>query len=68
MTLPTAFAPTLEWFTAGIVRIWLPLTLGCLLIGAISSALGFLVCRMMWRYHVIRHLLRRRRRVPDEAA
>lgn len=66
--VPMAFEPTLEWFTAGVVRIWLPLTFGCLLLGALSAALGFLVCRVLWRYHVIRHLLRRRRRAPGEAS
>lgn len=60
--VPMAFAPTLEWFTTGLARIWLPLTAGCLLIGTVSSALGFLLCRLLWRLHVVRHLWRRRRR------
>ncbi|MDX1610171.1 MAG: DUF2062 domain-containing protein [Halofilum sp. (in: g-proteobacteria)] len=60
--VPVAFEPTLAWFTAGVARIWLPLTLGCLLLGIISAALGFLLCRLAWRYHVISHLLHRRRR------
>lgn len=66
--VPVAFEPTLEWFTTGLARVWLPLTLGCLLLGALSAALGYLVCRLFWRYHVIRHLLRRRRRAPEEAS
>ena len=65
--VPLAFEPTLHWFTAGLARIWLPLTVGCLLLGALSAGLGFLICRLAWRFHVIRHLLRRRRRAPEEA-
>lgn len=66
--VPMTFAPTLEWFTTGIARIWLPLTIGSLLLGALSALIGFLLCRLAWRYHVIRNLLRRRRRTTEESA
>lgn len=62
---PLMFEPTLHWFTAGIARIWLPLTLGCLLLGAISSALGYLLCRLIWRLHVVRYFLNRRERKKE---
>lgn len=64
---PLLFSPTLDWFTAGIGRIWLPLTLGCLLLGAISSALGYLLCRLIWRLHVVRTFLNRPHRVKGTA-
>lgn len=60
---PILFEPSLAWFTAGIGRIWLPLTLGCLILGIISSALGYLLCRLFWRLHVVRTFLNRRHRL-----
>jgi len=60
--VPQQFEATLEWFTTGLARIWLPLTVGSLLLGALSSLGGYLLCRVAWRYHVIRHLWRRRQR------
>jgi len=66
--VPVEFESTLQWFTTGLARIWLPLTVGSLLLGALSSALGYLLCRLFWRYHVIRHILRRRQRDSGESA
>jgi uncharacterized protein (DUF2062 family) len=66
--VPMTFAPTFEWFTTGIARIWLPLTVGSLLLGALSALLGYLLCRLAWRIHVTRHLLRRRSRTSEESA
>jgi len=66
--VPVQFESTLQWFTTGLARIWLPLTVGSLLLGALSSALGYSLCRLLWRYHVIRHLLRRRQRDSEESA
>lgn len=64
---PILFEPSLAWFTAGIGRIWLPLTLGCLILGIISSALGYLLCRLIWRLHVVRTFLNRRHRLKGTA-
>lgn len=59
--VPVQFEPTFAWLTAEIGMIWQPLGLGCLLLGIVSAALGYVVTRLFWRYHVIRTLLLRRR-------
>lgn len=66
--VPVAFEPTLEWFAAGIAKVWLPLTVGSLLLAIVSSGLGFALCRLLWRLHVTRHFLRRRRRTPEQTS
>lgn len=66
--VPVQFEASLEWFTTGLARIWLPLTVGSLLLATLSAGLGFLLCRLAWRYHVIRHILRRRQRADEESA
>lgn len=66
--VPATFEPTLEWFATGLTKTWLPLAVGSLVMGMLSSAIGFLICRLAWRYHVVRHVLRRRRRSTDESS
>ena len=56
------FEPTFAWLTAELGNLWLPLGLGCLILGLASAAIGYAVSRLFWRYHVIRTLLLRRRR------
>ena len=45
-----------------------PLALGCLLCAAACSVLGYLGVRLAWRWHVARHLQRRRARRQTTAA
>jgi len=60
--VPMHFQFTFDWFTAEIAQIWQPLFLGCFILAVLSAAIGYAVSRLFWRYHVIRALLRRRRR------
>jgi uncharacterized protein (DUF2062 family) len=60
--VPRQFEFTFDWFGAEIAQIWQPLFLGCALLAVASSAAGYLICRLFWRYQVIRALLARRRR------
>jgi uncharacterized protein (DUF2062 family) len=39
-----------------------PLALGCLLCGMACSVIGYFAVRLAWRWHVVRHLQRRRAR------
>lgn len=57
-----AFTPSIHWIIAEIARIWQPLLLGCLILGLASALAGFGLCRLLWRVHVIRGLVQRRRR------
>ncbi len=59
---PQRFELTFDWFFSELGRIWPSLLLGCALLGVASAGLGYLVCRMAWRYHVINTLLARRRK------
>lgn len=43
-------------------EIWVPLLLGCLIIGVISAACGYLLSRMIWRYVIIRQWEHRKAR------
>jgi uncharacterized protein (DUF2062 family) len=60
--VPVQFEPTFAWLTAELGMVWQPLGLGCVLLGILSAAVGYVVSRLFWRYHVIRSLLARRRR------
>jgi len=60
--VPVQFEPTFAWLTAELGMAWQPLGLGCVLLGILSAAVGYVVSRLFWRYHVIRSLLARRRR------
>lgn len=57
-----AFEPSVAWITAEIARIWQPLLLGCLILGLLSALVGYGLCRLLWRYHVVWSLVHRRRR------
>lgn len=57
-----AFAPSMQWVSGEIARVWQPLLLGCLILGLASALAGYGICRLAWRYHVVRSVLQRRRR------
>jgi uncharacterized protein (DUF2062 family) len=59
---PQRFELTVEWLSAELGQIWQPLLLGCAILGALSAGLGYLICRLAWRYHVVRTILQRRRK------
>jgi uncharacterized protein (DUF2062 family) len=46
------FSLSWEWFRE-IIQLGKPLILGSLILGAISSALGYLLVRYLWRWHAI---------------
>jgi uncharacterized protein len=51
---PTAFdfELSLSWLTDKFVTIWQPLTLGCLLLGAASALIGYVVLDVLWRLSI----------------
>ena len=38
-----------HWFTSILVQIWQPLLFGCLILGIVSSAVGYFVINTLWR-------------------
>ena len=59
---PFEFELSFEWLIEGFAQIWEPLLLGCVLLGAILSLLGFVVLDLLWRASIWGYLARRRRR------
>lgn len=47
--VPFRFEMSLDWVTHQFVEIWQPLLLGCLLFGAASALVGFVVVDVLWR-------------------
>ncbi|MFT5505539.1 MAG: hypothetical protein ACI845_003213 [Gammaproteobacteria bacterium] len=45
-----------QWLANGLGAIWQPFLLGCLVASVVSSFLGFVLVRVMWRYHIWSHL------------
>lgn len=60
---PFHFTLSIEWLTSGLLNIWEPFLLGCLVLGTISSLLGFIFVRLMWRWQIVKaHKLRKLRK------
>jgi uncharacterized protein (DUF2062 family) len=53
-----------EWLESVIDEIWMPLLVGGVLMGLVSGIISYLLVRGYWRWHVVRHLQRRRDRPP----
>jgi uncharacterized protein (DUF2062 family) len=53
------FALTIEWFQHGLLRVWKPLLVGCLLCGLFFGSLGYFVINVLWRLRVARQWRRR---------
>ncbi len=48
----TGFEPSMQWLMKEFYRIWEPLLIGCLLLGAVSAALAYAATRVIWRWHI----------------
>ncbi len=59
---PFSFEMSFEWLGSQLVNIWQPLLLGCLLLGAIASLLGYVGLDMLWRASIADYLAKRRAR------
>jgi uncharacterized protein (DUF2062 family) len=51
-----------EWFTTGLLQVWQPLLFGSLILGIISSILGYVSIHLLWRYNIKRRWEERRER------
>jgi len=59
---PFEFELSFAWLIDGFGRVWEPLLLGCVLLGAISSLLGYVALDLLWRASIWDYLKRRRTR------
>ena len=55
------FEISLDWVMGTVSDVWLPLTLGCVVIGASGAILGFYGTHLIWRASVVREWRGRRR-------
>ena len=49
---PFPFEPTLAWLTAEFGRVWEPLMLGSVVVGAAASAIAYVTLSLLWRLSV----------------
>jgi uncharacterized protein (DUF2062 family) len=54
------FVPTLSWFRHGLVPVWKPFVLGCLVCAVVTGVLGWLALEILWRAQVGSRYRRRR--------
>lgn len=59
---PFDFELSFTWLIDRLVYVWEPLLLGCVLLGAILSLLGYVVLDVAWRASIALYLARRRAR------
>lgn len=59
---PFEFELSFAWLIDGFVYVWQPLLLGCVLLGAVLSLVGFVVLDLAWRASISLYLARRQRR------
>lgn len=65
---PFEFELSFAWLIDGFVYVWQPLLLGCVLIGAILSLVGFIALDLLWRASIGDYLKRRRARKASQDA
>lgn len=59
---PFEFEMSFAWLFDRFAYIWQPLILGCVLLGAILSLVGFIALDLLWRASISDYLARRRQR------
>jgi uncharacterized protein (DUF2062 family) len=50
---PMEFSLSLDWFSHIIESSWQPLLIGCLVMAILSSLVGYIAIRLLWRIHII---------------
>ena len=63
---PFEFELSFAWLIDGFVYVWQPLLLGCVLLGAILSLLGYVALDLLWRASIADYLSRRQRRSKSQ--
>ncbi len=64
---PQRFELTFDWLFSELGQVWPALALGCAILAVASAGLGYLACRLAWRYHIVSTLLARRRKRAERS-
>ena len=59
------FELSFDWLLSGLARIWQPFLLGCFTVGAICALASFILVRILWHLHILRHIQIRARRLHN---
>lgn len=57
---PITFEMSWQWVNEVFVEIWLPLMLGCVLLGAAAALIGYIALDALWRYSLHDYKSRKR--------
>ncbi len=49
---PFSFELSLDWMANVFMSVWLPLSLGCVLVGSIAALAGYAILDGLWRYSI----------------
>lgn len=58
---PFAFEMSFDWVRTVFTTIWLPLSLGCILLGSAAAVIGYVALDAAWRYHLFDYKSRKRK-------
>lgn len=61
-----SFELSWEWLGSELLNIWEPFLLGCFVVGAVCSLLGYISMRLIWRWSVIKRLGEKRKLRPNK--
>ena len=56
------FELSYDWLVHGLSRIWMPFLTGCLILGILSSFIGYASIKIMWRISILKRRALRRRK------
>ncbi len=56
------FEASWSWLGEGLLNIWQPLLLGCLICGLTAGGCGYMIIDVLWRFHVVSRWRARRQR------
>ena len=59
---PFTFELSLDWMANVFMSVWLPLTLGCVLVGSIAALIGYVALDGLWRYSLHDYKSKKRKR------
>jgi uncharacterized protein (DUF2062 family) len=59
------FELSFAWLTDSLAAIWQPFLLGCFTVGVITSLAAFLLVRILWHLHIVRHIKIRAKRLHN---
>ena len=62
-----AFELSFTWLLTGLLEIWQPFLLGCLVVGFVTSSLSFVLIRVLWRLHILTHIKNRKIRKTQKS-